>query len=151
MPDNLTPEQRSYCMSRIRSRGNTATENKLIKIFRKHHITSWRRQSNVFGKPDFVFRKQRVAVFADGCFWHGCPKHSSQPTSNHMFWENKLARNKDRDRLVTRTLRKNGWNVLRIWQHELTQKLESRCVKRVRRALGALKQEGTNAPGTISI
>jgi len=56
-------------------------------------------------KVDFVFPTLKLAIFVDGCFWHGCPKHATQPANNRVFWKNKLARNKVRDRLVTRTLR----------------------------------------------
>lgn len=135
MADVFTRSKRSEIMSRVRGRGNKATEGALVKIIRKNHITGWRRHTKLFGKPDFVFRKNRLAVFVDGCFWHGCPKHSSHPATNRAFWEKKLKKNKDRDRLVTRTLRKSGWHVLRIWQHELNRKSEMRCANRVRRAL----------------
>jgi len=70
-------------------------------------------------RPDFVWRRERVAVFVDGCFWHGCPWHGTKPSSNKSFWREKLARNRARDLLVTRTLRKAGWKVLRIWEHTL--------------------------------
>lgn len=122
-------------MSRVRGRGNKATEGVLVKIFRGNHITGWRRHLKLFGNPDFVFRKHRLAIFVDGCFWHGCPKHASQPVTNRAFWEKKLLRNKDRDRLVTRTLKKQGWHVIRIWQHELTGKSADRCVSRIRQVL----------------
>lgn len=135
MADNLTANQRSHCMSRVRGRGNKATEDALVKILRKNHIAGWCRHPKLFGNPDFVFREHRLIVFVDGCFWHGCPRHSSQPATNRAFWKEKLSRNKGRDRLVTRTLRKSGWRVLRIWQHELRAKSEARCVNRVRRAL----------------
>ena len=84
------------------------------------------------GRPDFMFRKERVVIFVDGCFWHGCPKHSNMPTNNRSFWMKKLTGNKGRDRLVTRTLRQGGWRVLRIWEHELTRKNQARCVGRIR-------------------
>lgn len=71
------------------------------------------------GKPDFVFRKQRVAVFVDGCFWHGCPKHGTKPASNRAFWRKKFAANKARDQRVSRELRRQGWCILRIWEHSL--------------------------------
>lgn len=120
MPDIFTIPKRSEVMSLIRSHGNKATELRLIGIFRANGITGWRRHQPVFGKPDFVFRKQRVAVFVDGCFWHSCPKHSTKPKCNRVFWERKLTANKARDRLVNRCLRRNGWKVVRIWEHELT-------------------------------
>ena len=86
-------------------------------------------------RPDFVFPRQRLAVFVDGCFWHGCPKHANFPANNRAFWRKKLTGNKVRDRLVARTLRRRGWRVLRIWEHELTRKNQARLLRRIRRAL----------------
>jgi len=123
-------------MARVRGKGNKATELALVSLFRRHRIKGWRRHIRLFGNPDFVFLKKKVAVFVDGCFWHGCPIHASRPTSNRIFWEQKLARNRSRDRLVRRTLAKHGWHVLRIWQHALIRKNEMRCVIRIRQALG---------------
>ena len=133
--DFLTKEKRSALMSTIRGRGNKDTEIALIKVFRRHHITGWRRNQPVFGKPDFIFPKCKLAIFVDGCFWHGCPKHGTQPSGNRSFWKNKFARNKTRDRLVTRTLRAQGWRVLRIWEHELARKNEMRLLKRLQSML----------------
>ncbi|HEY3856870.1 MAG TPA: very short patch repair endonuclease [Verrucomicrobiae bacterium] len=121
-------------MSLIRGRGNKETEIALAKLFRKHGIKGWRRHQPVFGKPDFIFRKQRIAVFVDGCFWHCCPKHSNIPVNNREFWEKKLTANSRRDRLVTRTLRKQGWSVIRIWEHELSRK-SVRCLRKIQIAL----------------
>lgn len=135
MPDVFTKSKRSEVMSRIRSRGNRDTEVAIIRLFRAHRITGWRRQQSVFGKPDFVFRRQRLALFVDGCFWHCCPLHSTKPRNNAAFWQKKLAANQARDRTVTRTLRKDGWRVLRIWEHELTRKNQDRTVRRILRAL----------------
>ena len=70
-------------------------------------------------RPDFVFARQRVAVFVDGCFWHGCRWHGTQPQGNAAFWAKKLAGNKARDRRVNRVLRHRGWRVLRVWEHGL--------------------------------
>ena len=86
-------------------------------------------------RPDFVFRKQRTVIFVDGCFWHGCPKHATKPANNRAFWKKKLAGNKTRDEVVNRTLRRAGWRVLRIWEHELAKKNEARLVQRIRRLL----------------
>jgi DNA mismatch endonuclease Vsr len=123
MSDVFTTEKRSLVMSRIRGRGNRDTELRLIEIFRTGRITGWRRKSRLFGKPDFIFPRQRVAVFVDGCFWHCCPRpgHSKLPKNNALFWEQKLGKNVVRDRLVTRTLHNEGWAVLRLWEHELRQ------------------------------
>ena len=104
MPDVFTKAKRSAVMSLIQGSGNKATELRLIEIFKAHSITGWRRRSPLVGKPDFVFPKLKLAVFVDGCFWHGCPIHATQPKSNTEFWQTKIARNQARDRLVTRTL-----------------------------------------------
>jgi DNA mismatch endonuclease (patch repair protein) len=129
----VTKEGRSAVMSAIRSHGNRATELKLVDIFRRSGIHGWRRKQKLFGKPDFVFRRERVAVFIDGCFWHGCPHCYRRPTSNCHYWDGKFLRNKQRDRLVVRALRKLGWKVLRIWQHELER--SERVAQRVQREL----------------
>jgi DNA mismatch endonuclease (patch repair protein) len=125
---------RSELMSRIRSRGNKDTELALAKLFRRHGVTGWRRNQPVFGKPDFIFPKFKLAVFVDGCFWHGCPKHATQPKTNVAFWRRKLAANRDRDRLVSRILRAYGWQVVRIWECALAKHPE-KCVRRIRRAI----------------
>jgi DNA mismatch endonuclease, patch repair protein len=134
MSDIFSKRKRSLVMKAIRSQGNRATELRLIAIFQACDITSWRRKAPVFGKPDFVFPQRKLAVFVDGCFWHGCPIHATQPKTNAEFWETKIARNIARDRLVNRTLRRAGWRVLRIWEHELTRKYERRLLARLRRA-----------------
>jgi len=131
MPDVFTKAKRSEVMSRIRGRGNKGTEVLLAGLLRKNGITGWRRHLSIFGKPDFAFPRQRVAIFVDGCFWHGCPKHSSMPVNNRLFWEAKLSANKRRDRLVTKTLRQLGWSVLRIWEHELCKDATT-CVARIK-------------------
>jgi DNA mismatch endonuclease (patch repair protein) len=119
MPDVFTKAKRSEVMSRIRGRGNKATEIALVRLMRKNRITGWRRHLDIFGRPDFTFYKQRVIVFVDGCYWHACPKHSRKPRGNADFWNAKFSRNKARDRRVNRNLRKMGWRVLRIWEHDL--------------------------------
>jgi len=119
MADMFSRQKRSEVMSRIRGRGNIRTEGRLAGLFRELHITGWRRHRPVFGHPDFIFPARRVAVFVDGCFWHGCAKHYSAPSQNRDFWKKKRQTNKTRDRLVNSTLRARGWRVLRIWEHEL--------------------------------
>jgi DNA mismatch endonuclease, patch repair protein len=149
MPDVFTKKKRSEVMARIRSRGNKATELRMIEILRAHGITGWRRQqrlristqapmekrSAAGVSVDFVFRNARVAVFVDGCFWHACPVHGTQPRGNRAFWREKLVRNAERDRRVTRGLRRAGWRVLRVWEHELARRHEARLVRRLTRVL----------------
>lgn len=129
MTDVFPKSKRSEIMSRVRGSGNKATELALKGLFRKHHISGWRCGSKIFGKPDFVFPKQRLAVFVDGCFWHSCPKHFDHPANNAEFWKLKISRNKLRDRLVNRTLRKQGWSVLRVWQHQLSKRHEASLIE----------------------
>jgi len=106
-------------MAAIRSKGNKATELKLISIFRANGVTGWRRGQKIPGNPDFVFHRERLAIFVDGCFWHGCRWHCRMPKSNENYWTLKIRRNKLRDTQVARSLRRQGWFILRIWEHSL--------------------------------
>lgn len=69
-------------------------------------------------RPDIVFTARKVAVFVDGCFWHVCPEHGRQPTTNEWYWSPKLRRNVERDRAVNAALSAAGWQVVRLWEHE---------------------------------
>ena len=119
MADVFTKAKRSQVMAAIRSRGNKATELRLASILRAARITGWWRHQPLPGHPDFIFRHQRLAVFVDGCFWHGCRWHCRMPKSRTAFWNPKIARNKKRDHAVRFLLRKHGWRVLRLWEHSL--------------------------------
>ena len=136
MADVFTTPKRSEVMALIRSRGNRDTELRFIALMREHGTTGWRRNARVLGKPDFVFRAAKLAVFVDGCFWHGCPRHATKPATRAAWWAAKLARNAQRDRDVTRTLRKAGWRVLRVWECALTRTRSARTVARIARVLG---------------
>ncbi len=119
MADWLTREQRSRNMASIRSKGNSTTERVFLSILRHAGISGWRRHLNLPGKPDFVFRSQRLAIFLDGCFWHGCPRCYRLPQDNRGYWKKKLIGNRRRDRSRSRELQSLGWRVLRIWEHAL--------------------------------
>ena len=106
MSDNLTKEQRSYCMSRIRSRDTKA------ELKYKKGAKGFIYQPDVFGKPDFINYKKKIVVFIDGCFWHKCPKHFVPPKS-------KIERNITRDGEIMLAYKNHGWKVIRIWEHEL--------------------------------
>ncbi len=137
MPDVFDPAKRSAVMARIRGSGNKDTELRVIELFRAHGVNGWRRNARVFGKPDFVFRRERVAVFVDGCFWHrhkGC-KFCYTPKTRQEFWLPKFERNIKRDRLVNRTLRRLGWRVVRVWECNLARKSAARTMWRIRRSL----------------
>jgi DNA mismatch endonuclease (patch repair protein) len=133
--DIFSKAERSRIMSRVKSSGNKSTEAAFITLMTERGITGWRRHLPIFGKPDFVFRKTRIAVFIDGCFWHGCPKHCRMPATNRDYWERKIGRNLERDKKVKRELRKAGWTVVRVWEHELKDGTVSRKLKRIAEVL----------------
>lgn len=103
-------------MSKIHS-SETRIELKIRQIMKSLGFSY--HPKNVYGKPDFVNRKMKIAVFVDGCFWHRCPKHYKEPEQNKKFWKNKINKNTARDKLVTKKLKKEGWRVIRVWEHSL--------------------------------
>ncbi|MFC1601777.1 very short patch repair endonuclease [Candidatus Sumerlaeota bacterium] len=133
--DTVSAKERSRIMSCVKARGNKSTELKLVAIFRKYGIKGWRRNYDLTGKPDFVFPKSRLAVFVDGCFWHGCPNHCRIPTSNKDYWVAKITGNKKRDRKVSKSLRAAGWTVVRLWEHELGAEQYGRKLARIKQAV----------------
>ena len=135
MADVFSRKKRSQIMAAIRSRGNKATELELISIFRGNGITGWRRNLKLPGKPDFVFRRERLVIFVDGCFWHGCKRHCRMPQDNRQYWQHKIARNVARDRETERCFQKTGWQILRVWEHSL--KTPIRVAKRIKSLLSA--------------
>lgn len=122
MPDVYDKQTRSAVMSKVRSRGNKSTELRLIEIFNEYKIKGWRRNYPVKGHPDFVFLEKRVAVFVDGCFWHGHNCRNTRPKQNEEYWSAKRKRNQDHDKAVTEEFTSRGWIVLRIWECELKKK-----------------------------
>ncbi|GAB0476225.1 very short patch repair endonuclease [Alistipes indistinctus] len=119
MTDIFSKEQRSDIMRKVKSKHNKSTELKLIVFFKKNQIRGWRRNYKLYGKPDFVFPKQKVAIFLDGCFWHGHDCRNTKPKDNEEYWRNKISRNKCRDTEVTAALIKKKWKVVRIWECQL--------------------------------
>lgn len=110
---------RSEVMRKVRSKGNKSTELRLIEIFIDRGIKGWRRNYPVKGHPDFVFLKKRIAVFVDGCFWHGHDCRNTRPKQNGDFWSAKREKNVAHDKVVTEAFEMRGWTVLRIWECEL--------------------------------
>ena len=121
MADIVSKDQRSEIMRAVKSTGNRSTEVRLIELFRKRHITGWRRNYRLYGSPDFVFPRLRLAVFADGCFWHGHECRNTKPAANAKYWDRKIRRNIDRDREVTQELTRRNWRIVRIWECEIRQ------------------------------
>lgn len=134
IPRVETPEQRSRIMREVPSK-NTSGEMLFRKSLWQAGIRGFRLHSEtVPGHPDVVFQKQRIAVFIDGCFWHGCPKCYRAPKSNQNYWKMKVSRNRKRDEAVTQLCKKAGWKVLRIWEHEVVRSTK-RAIARLSRML----------------
>ncbi|HRE52162.1 MAG TPA: very short patch repair endonuclease, partial [Flavitalea sp.] len=123
MADVFTKEQRSEIMRKVKSDRNKSTELRVIAFFRSNSIKGWRRNYKLFGKPDFVFLKIKTAVFVDGCFWHGHDCRNTRPQTNQDYWQKKIARNRERDKAVTKTLKLRGWRVIRVWECAIDKKL----------------------------
>lgn len=120
--DVLSPEQRSYCMSQIKGK-DTKPEVALRKaLWGLGH--RYRVMNRLPGKPDLVFSSLRTVVFVDGCFWHKCPDHFVRPQTRARFWLDKINGNVARDERINDSLRFEGWQVVRIWEHEIKQSLE---------------------------
>ncbi len=111
-------------MKSVRSYGNKSTELRLITFFKANNIKGWRRKYPVKGHPDFVFVDKRIAVFVDGCFWHGHDCRNTKPKQNEDYWTNKRIRNIAHDQEVSEMFKKRGWMVIRIWECELKKKEE---------------------------
>lgn len=124
MGDVYSKEKRSEVMRKVRSKGNKSTELRLISLLTENGITGWRRNYNVKGHPDFVFLKKRVAVFVDGCFWHGHDCRNTHPSVNKEYWKKKRAANIKHDNEITARFESRGWTVIRIWECELKTETE---------------------------
>ena len=134
---NVSPE-RSRIMSTIRGKSNKSTEMLLKMALVRAGVGGWiSHPVDVYGKPDFFFRKKKcLAVFVDGCFWHGCPKCGHIPKTNRPFWSAKLLRNRQRDLSTSRRLRAQNITVLRIWEHDVANRLQY-CVGAIKNSLSS--------------
>ncbi|WP_396127208.1 very short patch repair endonuclease [Edaphobacter bradus] len=133
----VTPT-RSSIMSAIRGKSNKTTEGSLRLALVRAGVAGWRLHArDVPGRPDFYFDVEKLAVFVDGCFWHGCSRCGHVPKTRSEFWGEKFRRNKARDRRVNRTLRRDGIRVIRFWEHSFKDQTQrDRAINRIRKALG---------------
>lgn len=122
--DPLSSAARSALMAKVKSRKNKSTEMRVAAVLIRAGVRGWKRHTTeIAGRPDFYFPAQRIAVFVDGCFWHGCPKcRRNVPTNRREFWIEKIAKNRKRDRAVNRALRQGGLRVMRVWEHSLNDR-----------------------------
>lgn len=131
--DTFDPATRSRVMASVKSSG-TGLETKFLALLAGAGISGFETQATGLpGKPDVIFAEKRIAVFVDSCFWHGCPLHLRRPSSNSDYWNAKINRNVARDRKKRAELRKSGWKVVRVWEHEM--KFPAKVVAKIRRSL----------------
>jgi DNA mismatch endonuclease, patch repair protein len=138
---NVTPV-RSATMSRVRGSGNRTTELRLRSSLVRNGISGWNIQvRNLPGKPDFYFRKARVAVFVDGCFWHACRRCGHVPKNNQQFWKLKFNRNRQRAQRVSKELSTLGIKPMRFWEHDIVDHL-GRVVLMIKNQVAERSKQG---------
>ena len=137
MSDVFDDKKRSEIMKAVRSKDNKSTERKLINLFREYGITGWRRNYKVKGHPDFVFPKQKIAIFVDGCFWHGHNCRNTKPKDNEDYWNKKRQRNIEHDKQITTLFQNRGWRVLRIWECELKKNKQPSTMIKIKQLLNS--------------
>jgi len=131
MPDKFSKEVRSKIMSKIRGK-DTSPEILLRKaLFRKGYRYSLKKRFKELNcRPDIVLVSRRICIFVDGCFWHGCPRCYRAPKSNRRYWLPKIRENIKRDRRQDAYLKKNGWRVIRVWEHDVDKNID-RLIKKI--------------------
>jgi DNA mismatch endonuclease (patch repair protein) len=140
MADNLKPEDRQKTMRAVKGKGTTP-ERRLVAMLVGMGLKGWRKNAgDIIGKPDVVFSKEHVAIFVDGCFWHGCPycQRKLMPETNRQYWERKINRNIELAKSNNQKLLENQWVVIRIWEHELKNATDrARIRNEIRQALNS--------------
>ncbi|MBS6396466.1 MAG: DNA mismatch endonuclease Vsr [Clostridiales bacterium] len=132
MADTFDKGKRSAIMKSVKSSGNKSTELRLIAFFKENNISGWRRNYPVKGHPDFVFMDKQIAVFVDGCFWHGHDCRNTRPKQNEDYWTQKRIRNIAHDKKVSELFTNRGWTVIRIWECELKKKNEEVLMEKLK-------------------
>jgi DNA mismatch endonuclease, patch repair protein len=134
--DTISRAMRSRVMAQVRSQRNRSTEWRLRASLIQSGIRGWKlNPPDILGKPDFAFLEERLLLFVDGCYWHGCPKCYRRPSSNTDYWDAKVARNRARDAKTVAQLKRQEWRLLRIWEHQLTT--TAPVIAKIRAALGS--------------
>ena len=136
MADVFDERKRSEIMSKVRSKNNKSTELKLIQLFKENHIVGWKRNYPVKGHPDFVLLDKKIAVFVDGCFWHGHDCRNTRPSDNADYWKKKRERNMKHDKEITELFERRGWIVIRIWECEMKKKNREKLISRLKTEFG---------------
>ena len=115
--DTLTKDKRGKLMAKIK--GKDTKIEKLVRLTLKNQGVKFKANPNMYGHPDIIIPKRKIAIFLDGCFWHGCKKDKTIPKSNTTYWELKIKTNKKRDKAIAKTLKNRGWTVVRVWEHQI--------------------------------
>jgi len=137
--DKLPKNQRSEVMRKVKGK-NTKLEYQVIEILLSHGIKRFKvHQPGILGSPDIVLLKEKIVIFIDSCFWHGCPKHLRMPKTNQKYWNSKIGKNVIRDIRIRAKLRRQGWSVLRIWEHDVRNPLK--VVRKITRTLNLIKNK----------
>lgn len=147
MKDPLSPKERSERMAKVRGTGNKSTEQCAEAILIESNILNWEKHPrDVLGKPDFYFRRYRLALFVDGCFWHACPvckRHT--PAARQEFWRNKIEETRKRDNRQRRHMRAQGYHVIRVWEHEVKKGL---WIGRLRAMMRRIERQSPSSHAT---
>lgn len=128
MTDTISKSQRSKIMSSVRSK-DTKIEVAFRKALWQKGFRYKKNSAKHFGKPDIILKKYETVIFLDSCFWHGCQKHFRMPATRKKYWEEKIERNKQRDKEVNRYYKKLGWKIFRIWEHDI----DCNCDKNIKK------------------
>ena len=128
-------------MQAVKGKG-TKLEKRLFAMLAGMGISGWKKNvEGIPGRPDVAFSKQRIAIFVDGCFWHGCPHcRRKLPITNHAYWERKINRNVELAKSYNKQLSREGWTVIRIWEHEITNMAKLRS--RIKEVKGGKSKKG---------
>ena len=147
--DPLSKTERSAHMAKVRGKGNRSTEGRVELALLEAGIGGWEKHpKEIVGKPDFFFPRLRLAVFVDGCFWHGCPVCKRRiPASRPEFWRAKIDQNRRRDNRQQRKLRQQGYHVMRIWEHDLKR---NTWLKRLRTMLRKIEVDCGQDSSTVA-
>ena len=131
MTDTVSKRKRSEIMSKVRSKDSKIEVN-FRKVIWEAGFRYRKNPTKYFGKPDLVLKKYKTVIFVDSCFWHGCKQHCRLPATRKRFWNEKIERNKKRDKKVNRHYKKIGWNVIRVWEHDLKKRDFKFNVKKIK-------------------
>jgi len=132
MADTVSKQKRSKIMSKVKSK-DSKIEVEFRKAIWKAGFRYRKNAKKYFGKPDLVLKKYKTVIFIDSCFWHGCKKHCRIPATNQKYWIDKIERNKQRDKEVNKYYKKQGWRVIRVWEHDLTKNFDKVVLNTIKR------------------